>query len=548
MSLIPATRNKRLVKPEQDQLQWNLTQGHSKRHCSELLHVKHQFNNSVTTEQIANKFVQFLYNTKEAEAKLDQMAKDITFMCQNVSFSSAQFNQIVSEQAVNSVRLLEYYYKLYIRLKVLALSLSSILQHVQNLDETLLDLISRNDTVAKAYIPHLPDELLDELFEKDGRQLTSWTALMKPNNAQRLHFILEHYTESMSFDQLKTILIRLMSFHKVRPKGSDENLNKCFYRQLRHVKQCLFNTAQRQAKEYDSFLAKKPVYLLMSQWFFEFNVKSDHSLTEFIAHIASVGSSLENGSEVMDMSLLLYLYFTACKDLNASGEDVLRIFDIIEAVNTAVKQSLERDESSELGVILALTQIALEHMHTSVGYTYASWFEATFVRSSTSILDKKTSAIFIKILQQMTLYELPSILQIQGKALSNCTTIPNSQLYVSAVRKRLLELGLNQHLKSYPVSIKTPLQAEIIAETPNVSSEVEDVLREFIQKNNSVPKSLLQAHVFRRQWFVATFLPKLFAWQGRDIEARNNLIMALKELNKIPDSLYKPFMQQQKKA
>jgi len=77
----------------------------------------------------------------------------------------------------------------------------------------------------------------------------------------------------------------------------------------------------------------------------------------------------------MDVSLLLYLYFTACKDLNASGEDVLRIFDIIEAVNTAVKQSLERDESSELGVILALTQIALEHMHTSVGYTYASWFE-----------------------------------------------------------------------------------------------------------------------------------------------------------------------------
>lgn len=65
------------------------------------------------------------------------------------------------------------------------------------------------------------------------------------------------------------------------------------------------------------------------------------------------------------------------------------------------------------------------------------------MRSSTSILDKRTSAIFIKILQQMTLYELPSILQIQGKALSNCTTIPNSQLYVSAVRKRLLELGVS---------------------------------------------------------------------------------------------------------
>lgn len=80
----------------------------------------------------------------------------------------------------------------------------------------------------------------------------------------------------------------------------------------------------------------------------------------------------------MDMSVLLYSYFTACKDLNASGGDVLRIFDIIEAVNTAVRQSLERDESSELGVILTLTQIALEHMHASVGYTYASWFEVYY--------------------------------------------------------------------------------------------------------------------------------------------------------------------------
>lgn len=77
----------------------------------------------------------------------------------------------------------------------------------------------------------------------------------------------------------------------------------------------------------------------------------------------------------MDMSVLLYSYFTACQDLNASGGDVLRIFDIIEAVNKAVRQSLERDESSELGVILTLTQIALEHMHMSVGYTYAGWFE-----------------------------------------------------------------------------------------------------------------------------------------------------------------------------
>ncbi|CAO3609263.1 unnamed protein product [Mucor fragilis] len=500
--------------------------------------------------EIANKFAQFLYNTKEADIKLDQFAKDINFMCQNVSFSSAQFNQMVSEQAVNSVRLLEYYYKLSIRLNMLALSLSAILQHIKNLDETLLELIHQNETVAKAYIPHLPDELLDAFFEKDGRQLASWTALMQPSNAQRLHFILEHYADdAMSFDQLKTLLIRLMSFHKIRPKDADEELNICFYRQLRHVKQFLFgSTTQTQTKAYDSFLVKKPVYLLISQWFFEFNVASKNSLTEFIAHIVSMESSLERGSEVMDMSVLLYSYFVACKDLNASGGDVLRIFDIIEAVNTAVRRSLERDEFSELGVVLALTQIALEHMHTSVGYTYASWFEATFVRPNSSILNKRTRTVFVKALQQMMLYELPSILQIQAKALSSCSTILNSQVYVSAVRKRLMQLGLNQHLKNYPPSITTPLQAESIAETVNLPEQIDEVLQQFKEKNNTVPKSLLRASVFHRQWFIATFLPKLFAWQDSDMETRNNFIEALNRRCKIPDSLYKPFMQQQKKS
>ncbi|KAF1798129.1 hypothetical protein FB192DRAFT_1397821 [Mucor lusitanicus] len=298
MSIIPATRNKRLIKPEQDHVQWNLTQGHSKRHCSSQLPDRtHPFSHSMTTRDVAHRFVQFLFNTKEADAKLAQFAKDITLMCQQVAFSSEQFTQIVSEQAVNSVRLLEYYYKLYTRLNVLALSLPLILQHVEGLDETLLELIDLNEAVAKAYIPHLPEKLLDEFFEKDGRQFTSWTALMNPSHAQRLHLILEYYADSMPFDQLKTILIRLMSFHKIRPKNADENLSLCLYRQLRHVKQSLFNmTTQRQTKAYDSFLAKKPVYLLMAQWFYEFNVASEHSLTDFIAHIASMSSSLERVS------------------------------------------------------------------------------------------------------------------------------------------------------------------------------------------------------------------------------------------------------------
>lgn len=142
----------------------------------------------------------------------------------------------------------------------------------------------------------MSDQLRNQFFEKDGKQLTSWTSFMKINDACRLQFILEYYAKSMSCNQLKNILTQLMSFHKFRPKESDENLNKCFYRQLRHVKQFLFITKQTQTKQYDSFLAKKPVFLLISRWFFEFNSKSDMVLTDFIAHITSVESSLENVS------------------------------------------------------------------------------------------------------------------------------------------------------------------------------------------------------------------------------------------------------------
>lgn len=52
------------------------------------------------------------------------------------------------------------------------------------------------------------------------------------------------------------------------------------------------------------------------------------------------------------------------------------------------------------------------------------------------------SLTFIKILQQILPYELDSVLQIHGKALTQCTTIPNASVYVTATRKRLLELGV----------------------------------------------------------------------------------------------------------
>lgn len=65
MPFIPATRKRILLKPQEDQLQWNLTKGHSKRQCKEKDSVEKHSTIALTTEDVANKFLQFLYNTKD---------------------------------------------------------------------------------------------------------------------------------------------------------------------------------------------------------------------------------------------------------------------------------------------------------------------------------------------------------------------------------------------------------------------------------------------------------------------------------------------------
>lgn len=63
-------------------------------------------------------------------------------------------------------------------------------------------------------------------------------------------------------------------------------------------------------------------------------------------------------------------------------------------------------------------------------------------------------AVFLKALEETIPYELPSILQVHGKAMlhhSNDTSI------ITHIRTRLLELGVDNSLKRYPETLGTPL-------------------------------------------------------------------------------------------
>lgn len=99
---------------------------------------------------------------------------------------------------------------------------------------------------------------------------------------------------------------------------------------------------------------------------------------------------------------------------------------------------------------------------------------------------------------------------------------------------------MDHTFKHYPKSLKSANQLE---NNVIVEDEITDILQKFIDKGGVIPGSLLQAHVFRRSWFLSTFLPKLLNWEGTQLNARNQLVQALKDINKVPDAMYKDFIQ-----
>lgn len=77
-----------------------------------------------------------------------------------------------------------------------------------------------------------------------------------------------------------------------------------------------------------------------------------------------------------------------------------------------------------------------------------------------------------------------------------------------------------------------------------IEDDISNILTQFIIRGEDVPHSLLSASVFRRAWFMSTFLPKLFSWNDpNEIEARDKLIEALRKDKKIPDVMYRDFVQ-----
>ncbi|KAG2237817.1 hypothetical protein INT48_002118 [Thamnidium elegans] len=518
MPKIPVTREIFLKRLDQDNIQWTLTNYHEKiEHCN--VHVPSDV--TLTTIDIAKKFIKLMNNTNNKQAKIDEIVKDIKRLYNTVSFSTRMFIDYVIEQVSNMTSLLITYYEVSVQLDVLALSTRALLTHIPQIDELLCELFYYQDKVGEAYIQALDEKTLNEIFVQDGKQFLNWSGLMKEENIRRLLCILKYYTKTMKKDQCLNLLLRLQTI-------TTEDVNKRYLGLIERAKEFIFVPNKMSTKQSDTFIIKAPVLQFLSTWFSEFEYDSTLKLSEFTLNV--IFSSTESNEHAFDISLLLYIYNIGCKQLSLDGKDVTQINDIIEILNSASTKSLEQDSSGALAAILTFAQFTFEQMHEAIGYTYPSWFQ-------------KLNTVFINIMQQLIPYELASVLQIHGKALHGCFNIPNADVYVSAVKKRLLELGVDSMFKKYPQSMKIPVQSSTVI----IEDDISNILSQFMLRGEAVPHSLLSASVFRRAWFISTFLPKLFSWDNQsEIKARDKLIEALRKDKKIPDAMYHDFVQKKK--
>ncbi|KAG1452696.1 hypothetical protein G6F56_007751 [Rhizopus delemar] len=512
MPRIVSTRDIKLNKFQNDNVQWLLTRHHSK-HCfsktDQPLYSNHKDSND--TLDIAQKLLDMLQSNNRD--LLSVLAQEVRQLYKKLKFSSKTCVDYLVRNTKESktASLLELYYLLSTQLRdTLALRLKLILQDLSQtiLDRALYELLDKREEAAKAYIAHLSSEQLNYFFLLDINHFLEWSLTIETEKTKRLFYVLNQYQTNR-----EACLNRILFINQLTDQ---EPIPIVYYKAIEKTKRrFLSNRYQENDKDL--------VLEYLSCWFFEFDHNSNLNITEFTTRSLQSAFAIDSHT-IPDITVLFYIYSSGCKKLVAEDKDTLRIFDIMDSITKAILVLL--DESTDfggLGILLAFAQLTLHHIQTDL--SYPTWFENTFISPKTSQLTKKMYTVFLKMLEEMLPYELPSILQIHA---------------------RLLELGVDNSLKRYPTGFKTPLQRMSSTTAPTaIQDEVASAIDQFIKKEGSIPTGLLQNFVFRRQWFIATFLPALFSWKSADSkknDAKLNLIRALKEKGKISESMYKEFM------
>ncbi|KAJ8653121.1 hypothetical protein O0I10_011262 [Lichtheimia ornata] len=247
---------------------------------------------------------------------------------------------------------------------------------------------------------------------------------------------------------------------------------------------------------------------------------------------------------------LLLIYIGACQQLQQASH-LARAAELLGSLDTSLRNILSRGlPRQEFQMLLMLVQICLSYLSELLGMSYQGWFQHKFLDPKTTCFENNKGAFdsFITLLEEMIPTEMPAILQIQGKAMNNANQQGPPRQYVSMVKTRLMELGVDHTLRQYPLSLQHPLldsqTQEMATSSSSRSSSVEDIIEhamDLFERDQCIPKDLWENAIFKPRWFKMTFLPAFIVYPHRK-HTRDGLIAALHDKKKIPPNTYKEYL------
>ncbi|KAI8388622.1 uncharacterized protein BYT42DRAFT_241451 [Radiomyces spectabilis] len=386
-------------------------------------------------------------------------------------------------------------------------------------------------------------ELLDALLEKDRALFVNWSIQMSTLSLYELYLQLlcAHPSLNTLGDQTRRQII-LQDLHQL-----------LLLSQGMSVESVAEPKAVVCAATDPIFVSRISILAIFANCFGEFNAQTqwptfmDEMINQSPAQ-GTEGSIKESGHR--HTILLLAVFSAGCKS-SGDEEMAVRAVQIIEDVHRILSQAFTDARKETIQKVLECMQILLYHLGPMIQFTYTQWFIKTFVHSQTTLLtSKRLGQLFLDVLGTMVPNELPAVLQIHVRALTDHPTL-SAAPYIRSAKEQLIKLGMAAHPNHDPPSIVVPVASDRRFASVSGSEDITNYISTF-ERTGSIPNPIWEGSIFRVKWFRTTFLPALIAWHPDSpqsdhlLSARNELIEALRRKNKIPEPLYQEFLSKNK--
>ncbi|XP_013791641.1 Fanconi anemia group A protein homolog [Limulus polyphemus] len=223
-------------------------------------------------------------------------------------------------------------------------------------------------------------------------------------------------------------------------------------------------------------------------------------------------------------------------------------------IEKLLKVAFEKLEMESLiSSVLLARQAALESFQ--VFPTYEEWFQKYFGDSETSLAGTpRTFAFLMKFLVDLAPYEPARYLKVHiskpPHVIPRCHQVFKDYVYLAKTRLKDFQetsnFGIYEQISDGQSD--APTTSKDHKKINQAETDVEKALQLY-ENTNKVPTSILEASIFRKPYFIGSFLPELLKPRPLpDIpDTRIKFIEELKQIGKIPLALYENYRKKSQK-